>query len=296
VVAGSSERLRKRPGLRERREHSMRKALSCLVLISLVLISSASLARPSVVYAHAETGVSFVIEDVDVSAGGHTISLSLSLKVSVSVEGLIPLMPLIAFSGFGGDAKITILQEAASLTLLYDSTLHNKGFVTPLETTEIPVASVPEGDIYVILSPSLSVNITVEGPASISPEALTWTSEGTKTVKIEHGPLMNDLMSMFAFGKLNLKIMLYYVLEEVAVEARSGGSPVFGHTTSLGALEGSPVVEANVWLVPIIPIVGGIILLAIVVAAVRRRRPPRAPYPRPERWVRCPRCGHEFPV
>ena len=274
----------------------MRKALSCLVLISLVLISSVSLARPSVVYAHAETEVSFVIEDVDVSAGGHTISLSLSLKVSVSVEGLIPLMPPVAFSGFGGDVKITILQEAASLTLFYDSTLHNKGFVTPLENTEIPVASVPEGDIYVILSPSLSVNITVEGPASISPEALTWASEGTKTVKIEHGPLMDDLMSMFAFGELGLKIMLYYVLEEVAVEARSGGSPVFEHTASPGALEGSPVVEASAWLVPVIPIVGGLILLAIVVAVVRRRRRRPTFYPEAGRWVRYPGCGYEFPV
>ena len=290
------ERLRHVPHLPWGEGKLMRRALLCLFLIFIMLISSLALpTRPCVIYANAQTEVDFTIEEVDVSAGGHTINLSLSLGVSVSVEGLMPLIPPMAFSGFGGDVKITVSQEAGSITLLYDDTLHSKGITTPLESTEISVANVPEGDLYVIMSPALSANITVEGPVSVEPSVLSWSSEGTQTVHIEHGPLLDDPMSMLAFGTLLLKIKLSYMLD-VAVGARSGGSPVFERTVSIGALEGKPVVEASAWLVPIIPIVGGLILLAIVVAVVKRRRRGPTFYPEAERWVRCPRCGYEFPV
>jgi len=274
----------------------MRRALLCLLLSSLILISSITLLMQSqIAYAHAETEVKFTANDVDVSAGGHTINISLTLRVTVNVEGLVPLIPPIAFSGFGGDLHIAVQQETGSLTLKYDGTLHNKGgFLTPLEPTEIEIASVPEGNLYAILSPSLSACISVEGEVSVEPDVLNWTSEGAQTIHIEHGPMVDKPMSIFAFSRLGFKIRLLYSLD-ITVGARSDGSPVFERTASLGALEGQPIVEITGWLIPIVPIVGGLILLAIVVAVVRRRRRARAqPIEVGRQRVRCPRCGYEF--
>jgi len=275
----------------------MRKALLCLFLSSLVLVSSlALLMQPQVAYVYAEEEVKFTASDVDVSAGGHSISLTLTLSVSVSVEGLIPLLPPMAFSGFGGDLKITVLQGAGSLTLTYDGMPYSQPIETPLESTEVSVSSVPEGTLYVIIvSPSLSANISAGNSISLEPDELTWKEEGTQTVHMKHGPLMEDIISMFDFGAIGLKVRLRYVLD-VAVGASSGGTSVFERTASLGVLEGEPTVEASVWLLPVVPIVGGVILLAIVAAAVRRRRGPKMAYPETRRWVRCPRCGFEFPV
>ena len=275
----------------------MRKALLCLFLTYLVLVSSlALLVQPQVAHVHAEEEVKFTASDVDVSAGGHTIRLTLTLSVSVSVEGLIPLIPPVAFSGFGGDLKITVLQGAGSLTLSYDGMPYSQSIEIPLETTEVSVSGVPEGTLYAIMmSPSLFANISAGGLVSLEPDELTWKEEGTQTVHVKHGPLVEDVTSMLDFGPIGIKVRLRYVLD-VAVGVRSDGTLVFERTVSLGVLEGEPIVEASVWLLPVVPVVGGVVLLAIVVAVVRRRRGPRMAYPEARRWVRCPRCGFEFPI
>jgi len=279
----------------------MRRPVLLLFLSLLVLVPRlVSPVRSSPACAHAETTVRFVVEDLDVSAGGHTMSLSLTLRVSVIVEGFLPPVPPLVFSGFGGDIKITVKPEAGSLTLTYDGMPYNKGFETPIgnaEGTEVQVADVPEGSLFVILYSAVHANITAEGPVSLEPENLTWTSEGTQAVHVGHGPIQENPFSMLAAGAIKLVLTICCALEVVA-GARSGDTVVFERERSVGAIEGQPNrVETSAWLIPVVPIAGGILFLAIVAAVVRRRRrAPRAPYPEARRWVRCPRCGYEFPI
>ncbi len=266
----------------------MRRVL-VLALAVLVLTSSLALAGPQVIaVGRAATTVHFTTGDV--SVGG--IVVRVDLCVSVEVKGLLPYIPPFLISGFGGDIKVAVKAENATVSITYAGTPYTKEFLTPIGSTTVPVAEVAGlGTLYIRATGRVRANATLRGPVTQAAE-LSWPSEGEQAIHVEHGPITEDPTSMLAFGVIKLTLVFWYELDLV-VGAEYLGSTIFEHEVPVGGLEGTPNVEESIWLVPAIPALGGLILLIVIIAAVRRGR--AKPYGR-YRWVRCPRCGYEFAV
>jgi hypothetical protein len=250
------------------------------------------------------SGIATNVREVKAKTSNVSFSVSISrVSGTFNVEGSLQDTSVPPSGTVDVDASVA--KGSSSLTLdlgtMYGT--HTVQFDTPLGTTSIPVTGVPGASINVEVTGGIDGSITTSGPGSTSPNPISWTAWGSKSIAIDASQAKDG-------DPIGLTLSLFYTVS-ISVSVT-----VLGQTTTLfsipaGSLSGSPSVQAriNVSSAPPIPwlyvAIGIAILVVTVVAGVAiycKKRvskkvaphvPPLAPAPPASHLVSyCRYCGY----
>jgi hypothetical protein len=195
------------------------------------------------------------------------VVFSVRLDLGASLQTGVPTI----FSGGSGDMKIGVYPETASISVVFQGHTYTLDFTTPIGSVKIPIYDILGlGTLYAKITGSMKTTLGVEGPGSVSPTSLSWTSEGSKSVSISHTG------SMFSFDTAKITIPLSYVLS-LAVGVEALGITLYEYSEDVGTLSGTPIITESIstFSIAVIAIIVIVAVVAIVgVAMVKRRKKP----------------------
>ena len=231
-----------------------------LICIITALLACSVLSNIPQAYAGTHS-VTFTTGDIDL------VVFSVQLDFEASVQTSVPTI----FSGGSGNMKIDVSPETASISVVFQGNTYTQTFPTPIGSVKIPIYDILGlGTLYAKITGSMKTTPRVEGPGSVSPTSLSWTSEGSKSVSISHTG------SMFSFDTLKIPIPFSYVVSlTVGVEAL--GTTLYEYSENVGSLSGSPTVTESISTFSIatiaIVIIVVVAIVGIAVVAKRRKKP-----------------------
>lgn len=195
-------------------------------------------------------------------AVGTAFTVRLDLQVSASAT------PSVLLSGRSGSLDVDVFGQSAAISVAYEGGTYSKNFTTPIGSLKIPIYDVALGSIYAKVTGSVEVTPEVKGDASISPNTLSWASDGSQSISVAHRV---SIFSIFFPDVITVELPLQYVLN-VAVGIEALGNTLFEDSVNVGSLTGSPKITQDLTTIPVATIIILVVLVAMVIRLVREKR------------------------